>query len=137
MDADVKERLFLLLVLKVEGDDIHSSSPCCQGSIEVIRTWASAWLARYREEGIEGQRDRPKSGRPPELSQEVVLRIRKKIKESRQGWTTKQVDGMMIVKEGGGMRYHSHHHHHHIYRLLHKWGIQAEGTKEDTCQHRI
>jgi transposase len=92
--------------------------------IEVIRTWASDWLARYREEGIEGQRDRPKSGRPPELSQEVVLRIRKKIKESRQDWTTKQVDGMMIVKEGGGIRYHSHHHH--IYRLLHKWGFKQK-----------
>lgn len=91
--------------------------------IEVIRTWASDWLARYREEGIEGQRDRPKSGRPPEISPEVVLKIRRKLKESRQGWTTKQVDGMMIVKEGGGIQYHSHHH---VYRLLHKWEFKQK-----------
>jgi transposase len=57
-------------------------------------------LARYREEGIEGLRDRSKSGRPPKLSPEVVLRIRKKLKESREGWTTKQINEM-IVKEGG------------------------------------
>ena len=89
--------------------------------IEVIRTWASDWLARYREEGIEGLRDRPKSGRPPEISPEVVLKIRMKLKESRQGWTTKQVNEMMIVKEGG-IQYHSHH----IYLLLHKWGFKQK-----------
>jgi hypothetical protein len=43
---------------------------------------------------------------------EVVLKVSKKLKESRQeGWTTKQVNEMMIVKEGrkegGGIQYHS------------------------------
>ena len=116
LDSDVKERL--LLVIKVEGDDIIPARAAKE--LHRSRTWASDWLARYREEGIEGLRDRPKSGRPPELSQEVVLKIRKKLKESRQGWTTKQVNEM-IVKEGG-IQYHSHH----IYRPLHKWGFKQK-----------
>lgn len=112
----VKERL--LLVIKVEGDDIVPARAAKE--LHRSRTWASDWLARYREEGIEGLRDRPKSGRPPEISPEVVLKIRKKLKESRQGWTTKQVNEM-IVKEGD-IQYHSHH----IYRLLHKWGFKQK-----------
>jgi putative transposase len=116
LDSDVKERL--LLVIKAEGDDIVPARAAKE--LHRSRTWASDWLARYREEGVEGLRDRPKSGRPPEISPEVVLKIRKKLKESRQGWTTKQVNEM-IVKEGG-IQYHSHH----IYRLLHKWGFKQK-----------
>jgi putative transposase len=116
LDSDVKERL--LLVIKAEGDDIVPARAA--KDLHRSRTWASDWLARYREEGVEGLRDRPKSGRPPEISPEVVLKIRKKLKESRQGWTTKQVNEM-IVKEGG-IQYHSHH----IYRLLHKWGFKQK-----------
>ncbi|MGE5633670.1 MAG: helix-turn-helix domain-containing protein [Deltaproteobacteria bacterium] len=61
-NADLKERM--LLVLNVTYDkqipaqvarDLHRS-----------RTWASDWLKRYREEGIEGLKNRSKSGRPPE-----------------------------------------------------------------------
>ena len=89
---DVKERL--LLVIKVEGDDIVPARAAKE--IHRSRTWASDWLARDPgEEGIEGLRDRPKSGRPPEISPEGVLKIRMNLKESRQGWTTKQGNEMM------------------------------------------
>jgi len=55
-DTNVKERM--LLVLKVTYDkqipaqvarDLHRS-----------RTWASDWLKRYMEEGLEGLKDRTK-----------------------------------------------------------------------------
>ena len=36
------------------------------------KTWASDWLKRYREEGIEGLKNRTKSGRPPDISEETV-----------------------------------------------------------------
>lgn len=44
-------------------------------------------------------RDKPKSGRPTELPKEIVLKIRKKLSESKHGWNTKQVNDI-IVKEG-------------------------------------
>ena len=84
-DSKVKERL-LLLVIKVREDrqipfrvvkEMHRSNP-----------WASDWLKRYDKEGIEGLKDRTKSGRPSELSEEIEYQIKKELKESNnQGWT--------------------------------------------------
>ena len=38
------------------------------------RAWASDWLKRYREEDIEGLKNRSKSGRPQDISEEKVRR---------------------------------------------------------------
>ena len=112
----VKERL--LLILRVEGDkqlpahvvkDLHRSKP-----------WASYWLDRYNTAGIEGLRNKPKSGRPTELPKDVILKIRKKLSENKQGWSTKQVNNM-LVKEGGVQ-----YHYTHVCRLLHKWGFKQK-----------
>ena len=83
-DSNVKERM--LLVLNVVYDkqipaqvarDLHRS-----------RTWASDWLKRYREEGIEGLKTRSKSGRPPDIPQGIVYKIQNKLASSKQGWTS-------------------------------------------------
>lgn len=112
----VKERL--LLILRVEGDkqlpahvvkDMHRSKP-----------WASYWLGRYNKEGVNGLRDKPKSGRISQVSLEVVTRIRKRLTESKQGWTTQQVNDL-IARESG-IRYH----YTHVYRLLHRWGFKQK-----------
>lgn len=112
----VKERL--LLILRVEDDeqlpahvvkDLHRSKP-----------WASYWLDRYNTAGIEGLRNKPKSGRPTELPKDVILKIRKKLSENKQGWSTKQVNNM-LVKEGGVQ-----YHYTHVCRLLHKWGFKQK-----------
>ena len=94
-DPKVKERL--LLVIRVRCDrqipfrvvlELNRSSP-----------WASDWLKRY-DEGIEGLKDNPKSGRHPELSAEIDYSIRTILRESDQGWTTKQIEEL-IIKESG------------------------------------
>ena len=113
---DVKERLFL--VLKVEGDGMIPARAAKE--LHRSRTWASDWLARYHNEGVEGLRTRPKSGRPPTLPEEIAVRIQKKLKESKQGWTTKQAYEM-IVKESG-----IEYHHKHIYKVLHRWGFKQK-----------
>ena len=115
-DPKVKERL--LLVIRVREDEqipfrvvkeMHRSNP-----------WASDWLKRYDKEGIEGLKDRTKSGRPPELSEEISYQIKKELKESNQGWTTKQVEELIIKKSG--IKYH----YTHIYRILRKWGFKQK-----------
>ena len=80
-DADLKERM--LLVLNVVYDK-HIPAQTAK-DLHRSRTWASDWLKRYREEGIEGLRDRPKSGRPPELSKEITYKIQNKLASSKQG----------------------------------------------------
>ena len=115
-DVKVKERL--LLVLKVKNDAMIPARAAKE--LHRSRTWASDWLRRYHEEGVDGLKDRLKSGRPSELSNEISLRIRRILKESKQGWTTKQVSDM-ILKESGKT-----YHYVHVYKILHKWGFKLK-----------
>ena len=115
-DASLKERL--LLILKVEGDGMIPARVAKE--LHRSRTWTSDWLARYHKEGIDGLENKPKSGRPSKLPEGIAVRIRKKLKERKQGWTTKQVHEM-IVKEGN-VRYHQIY----IYSLLHSWGFKQK-----------
>ena len=115
-DPKVKERL--LLIIKVREDnqlpfrvvkEMHRSNP-----------WASDWLKRYDKEGLEGLKNRTKAGRPPELSEEISYQVKKELINSKQGWTTKQVEELIIKKSG--IKYH----YTHIYRILRKWGFKQK-----------
>jgi putative transposase len=112
----VKERR--LLIMRVEGDgaipahvaeELHRSRP-----------WASYWLDRYIKEGVDGLRDKPRSGRPSKLPMDVALEVRRELAESRQGWTTKQA--REVIARRGGVKYHAAY----IYRLLYRWGFKLK-----------
>ena len=118
-EEDVKAKERLLLILRVEGDGVVPARAAKE--LHRSRPWASYWLERFSKEGLDGLRDRRRSGRPPKLPLHVIARIRSRLSESRQGWTTKQVREM-IAMEGGGVIYH----YKHIYRLLHKWGLKLK-----------
>ena len=118
LNAKVKERLLLVIRVIVDGElpahdvvkEIHRSKP-----------WGSYWLERYDKEGIiKGLRDKPRSGRIPQISLSVSTRIRKTLRESRHGWTTRQANDL-IVNESG-----IHYHYTHVYRLLHRWGFKQK-----------
>ena len=96
-DSNVKERM--LLVLNV----VYKKQIPAQVARNLHRskTWASDWLKRYREEGIEGLKTRTKSGRPQDISSEVVYEIKKELSSRKQGWTTKQVEGLIVKKSVG------------------------------------
>ena len=121
-DPNVKERLLLVLKVEVDGkipahvaEELHRS-----------RTWASDWLARYDKEGVNGLKNRPKSGRPPKLPQEIALKIKRKLIESKQRWSTKQVQDIIIKESRGEVKYH----YVYIYRLLHKWWVSNRRYQE-------
>lgn len=115
-NADTKERM--LLVLNVVYDK-HIPAKVAR-DLHRSRTWASDWLKRYREEGVEGLKNRPKSGRYPDISEEKVHEIKNELLSSKQGWTTKQVYDI-IVRESG-VQYHQIY----IYTLLRKWGFKQK-----------
>jgi transposase len=119
-DSKVKERL--LLVVRVRCDyqipyrvvkEMNRSNP-----------WACYWLKRYDEEGIEGLKDKTKSGRHSELSAELEYRIKTILRESNTGWTTKQIEEL-IIRESG-IKYH----HTHIYRIVRKWGFKQKAPRK-------
>ena len=115
-DVKTKERMLLIFNVVYQGKvsaqvarDLHRS-----------KAWACGWLKRYDKEGTGGLKNRQKSGRPPELSAVVICQIKQELKESNKGWTTKQVEELIIKKSG--IRYH----HVHIYRILRKWGFKQK-----------
>jgi putative transposase len=115
-DINVNERM--LLVLNVI---YHKQIPAqVARDLHRSRTWASDWLKRYREEGIQGLKNRSKSGRPPDIPTEIVYQIQNELASSKQGWTTKQVENLIVRKTG--IKYH----YTHIYRLMHKWGFKQK-----------
>ena len=96
----------MLLVLNVVYNNIipaHATK-----DLHRSRAWASDWLKRYDKEGIEGLRDRTKSGRPTEIPEDIVYQIKKELSSSKQGWTTKQVEEL-IIKKSSGIKYHYTH----------------------------
>ena|ERR1022692_1822900 len=113
---DVKERL--LLILRVEGDGMVPARVAKE--LHRSRPWTSLWLARYREEGVDGLKDKPRSGRPPKLTEEVQMEIRREISSRKQGWTTDQVS--QLIAEKGKVKYHFTH----VYRLMHRWGFKEK-----------
>jgi len=115
-DARIKERMLLVLNVAYHGmvaahvaRDLHRN-----------RTWACVWLKRYGKEGIEGLQNKPKIGRPPELSDETIYKIKTMLKESNSGWTTKQVEEMIVKMSG------KHYHHIHTCRILRRRGFKQK-----------
>jgi transposase len=72
-NADVRERIFL--VRRVRVDKVQASS-VAELELHKTRIWAYKWLKRYDIDGIEGLRNRHRSGRPPDVSEEKILGIR-------------------------------------------------------------
>ncbi len=113
---DVKERL--LLILRVEGDGMIPARVAKE--LHRSRPWTSFWLERYAEEGVDGLKDKPRSGRPSKLSEDVQMEIKREISSRKQGWTTDQIT--QLIEERGKVKYHFTH----IYRLMHMWGFKEK-----------
>jgi transposase len=117
-DADVRERIFL--VRRVRVDKVQAAS-VAELELHRTRIWAYKWLKRYDiGGGIEVLRDRHRSGRPPDVSDDKILDIRTELSANPSGWRAKEV--MEIIYKRTGIRYHEVH----VYRLLHKWGFSPK-----------
>jgi putative transposase len=112
-DVDVKERI--LLVRRVIADKQHIETVAQE--LHKSRAWAYKWYKRYSDKGLEGLKDKPRSGRPPLVNQDLMIKIRKELEDSNTGWDFRQV--MDVIQKNTGIKYHEVH----VYRLLHKWGL--------------
>jgi len=112
----VKERL--LFVIKVKYDNIIPAYACDE--LHRSRPWGSYWWDRFSTQGVMGLKNKPKSGRHPDISKEITHEIKSELASSKQGWSTKQVTDLIITKSG--IKYHFTH----IYRLMHKWGFKQK-----------
>ena len=115
-DAIARERI--LLVRRVLSDKQHIESVAKE--LHRSRSWAYKWYKRYGDEGLEGLRDRPRSGKPPAISTETMEKIKQELSGSSTGWDFRQV--MDLIQKRTGVKYHKVH----IYRLLHRWGFVSK-----------
>jgi putative transposase len=116
-DANMRERILLVRRIISDGEDIVLVS---KEELHRSRAWAYKWLKRFDNEGLEGLKDRPRSGRPPDIPEEKLLKIRRELSENPLGWKAKEI--MNIIRQKTGVRYHEVH----VYRLLHKWGFKPK-----------
>lgn len=111
-NVDVRERLLLVRRVLVDNEQ---AARVAEKEFYRSRWWAYKWLKRFAESGLEGLKNLPKAGRPPEVSEERFAEIKRELSENLAGWRAKEI--MNIIYEKTGVRYHEVH----IYRLLHKW----------------
>lgn len=117
-DANVRERILLIRRVRIEDKNV---TDVAKNELHRSRAWAYKWLKRYDVgDGLEGLKDQPRNGRPPEVSEEKLLKIRKELSEKSSGWQAKEI--MDIIHKKTGIKYHEVH----IYRLLHKWGFSPK-----------
>ena len=116
-NANVRERILLVRRIMSDGQDIRMVS---KEELHRSISWAYKWLRRFDKEGLEGLKNKPRSGRPPDVPQEKISKIRTELSENPSGWKAKEI--MNIIYERTGIRYHEVH----IYRLLHKWGFSPK-----------
>jgi transposase len=115
-NPDVRERI--LLVRRVVEDKQHIVNVAKE--LHRCRAWAYKWYRRYNDYGLQGLKDKAKTGRPPTVPKDVMVKIRKELADSNKGWDFRQV--MDLIYKKSGVRYHEVH----IYRLLHKWGFKSK-----------
>jgi putative transposase len=115
-NANVRERILLVRRVTSDNGDITLVS---KEELHRSRAWAYKWLKRFDKEGLEGLKDKPRSGRPPDVPEDKLSKIRSELSENPSGWKAKEI---MNIIQRTGVRYHEVH----VYRLLHKWGFSPK-----------
>jgi putative transposase len=115
--ANIKERILLVRRVKIDKQEAASVA---ENELNRSRWWAYKWLHRFNKEGLDGLKDKERSGRPPDVPKDTMINIRQELEDSNSGWDFRQV--MDLIYKKTGVRYHEVH----IYRLLHKWGFKSK-----------
>ena len=115
-DVAIKERILLVRLVVLDKKHIEDIAQ----ELHRCRAWAYKWYKRYKDNGLDGLKDKVKTGRPPDVPKDVMVKIRKELADNNTGWDFRQV--MDLIYRKTGVRYHEVH----IYRLLHKWGFKSK-----------
>ncbi len=121
-DPDVRERLLMIIWLEKgkTSYEIGDLLGCPQSKVMY-------WKDRFKKQGMDGLRTRPRSGKPPKVLKDDMNRIRRKL-ESGASWQTKWVSDL-IYQETGIV-----YSERHVVRLLHAWGFEKIRPRKEHIQ---
>ena len=100
-DSNVKERILLVKRVKIDKQEAASVA---EHELNKSRWWAYKWLHRFDKDGLDGLKDQPRSGRPPDVPKGVMIKIKQELADSNTGWDFRQV--MDLIYNKTGVRYH-------------------------------
>ena len=72
-NAKVSRRIQLVMFILIDG--MNASEAARQ--LKMSRPWGSKWTKRYREGGLAGLQDLPRSGRPPKARPGIMKKVRR------------------------------------------------------------
>ena len=85
-NANVRERILLVRRTISDDQDIVLVS---KEELHRSRAWAYKWVRRFDKEGLDGLKDRHRSGRPHDVPKEKLSKIRSDLSENPSGWKSK------------------------------------------------
>lgn len=116
-ESDADTRLRILLVLRAKLDNAIPAH--VSRELHRTREWASEWLERFDEHGIEGLKTMERSGRPPKLDGRAMATVQRKVLRNESGWTIREV--REFIHNEAGVTYSERH----VYRLMNRWGLRT------------
>ena len=87
-NGDVRERLLLVRRVLVDNEQ---TARVAENEFHRSRWWAFKWVKRYAESGLEGLKNLPRTGRPPQVSGQKFGEIKRELSENLAGWRAKEV----------------------------------------------
>ena len=87
-NVDVRERLLLVRRMLVDNEQ---AARVAENEFYRSRWWAYKWLKRFAESGLEGLKNLPRTGRPPEISEEKLSKIRSEYLKTLQDGKPKKL----------------------------------------------
>ena len=112
-EKNANVRIRILFVIYVWIDGMKPSEAARR--LKMSRAWGSKWTKRYREGGLAGLRDLPRSGRPPKVHPGIMKKVRR-IARDTMCWT---VEGMhKHILKNTGVDYSASH----VRKIMKKWG---------------
>src|SRR3989338_1973415 len=113
-DAKVRERI-LMIIYTSQKETLRDVAERLQCDHKLVFYWKE----RYKKEGLEGLKTRPKSGKPRKISrrQESSLKRIFSKKNPDNPWTTKRVSSLIAEKTG------TNYSQRQVTRILNRWNF--------------
>lgn len=115
-NVEVQERIQLVRRVLVDNEP---AARVAEEELHRSSWWAYKWLERFDKSGLDGLKNKPRTGRPHRVPEEKLAEIKRELDKNPGGWKPNEV--MNFIYKRTGIKYHKVH----IYRLFHRWNYSS------------